>query len=93
MARMERLGARLHGRRRRVLTGTLALGALSLVAAGSALPAASVMATDDARGGTAIVECRSGIVTDGDVQTSSMSVTRVDAAHVPDLPGGCSVTP
>jgi len=77
---------------RRLLAGTMALGALSLFAAGCGFPESSVSA-DDAGGDTAIVECRSGIETHGDVQTSSMSVTRVDAAHPPELPGGCSVTP
>jgi len=77
---------------RRLLAGTMALGALSLVAAGCGFHESSAPA-DDAGGGTAIVECRSGIETDGGIQTSSMSVTRVDAAHAPELPGGCSVTP
>jgi hypothetical protein len=70
----------------------MALGALSLIAAGCGFPESSVSA-DDAGGDAAIVECRSGIETHGDIQTSSMSVTRVDAAHIPELPGGCSVAP
>jgi hypothetical protein len=82
----------VHGTRWRILAGTVALGALSLVTAGC-FRDASAVSSDDSLGGTALVECRSGIVTDGDVQTSSMSVTKVDAAHVPELPGGCSVTP
>ena len=73
----------------RRLVGATTLGALSLIAAGSALPA-SAGAADDTRGGTTIVECRSGIVTDGDVQTSSLVATRVDAAP-PELPGGCRI--
>jgi hypothetical protein len=64
---------------------------LSLLAAGSGYPA-SAASTDDSPHDAAIVECRSGIVTDGDVQTSSLVVSRVDTAP-PDLPGGCSVTP
>ena len=87
-----RLHGKVHGTRWRILAGTMALGALSLVTAGVGLSEASASA-DDTHGGTAIVECRSGTVTDGDVQTSSMSATLVDAAHVPELPGGCSVTP
>ncbi|HEX5586658.1 MAG TPA: hypothetical protein VFZ17_05080 [Acidimicrobiia bacterium] len=64
---------------------------LSLLAAGWGYPASAVP-TDDSPSDAAIVECRSGIVTDGDVQTSSLVVTRVDAAPS-ELPGGCSVTP
>ena len=65
------------------------LGALSLIAASSASPA-SAGAADDVRDGATIVECRSGTVTEGDVQISSLVVTRVDAAP-PELPGGCHI--
>ena len=40
--------------------------------------------------GSVIVECRSGVVTEGDVSMSAMSVTRVDAVPS-ELPGGCRV--
>jgi hypothetical protein len=83
-------GREIHARRR-ILAGTLAVGALSLATAGCGFPAAS--AVSGASGGTAIVECRSGVVTDGEIRTSSMSVTKVDATQVPELPEGCSVTP
>jgi len=79
---------RVRGTRLRLLVGATTLGALSLIAAGSALPASA--GADDTRDGATIVECRSGIVTDGDVQTSSMVATRVDAAP-PELPGVCHV--
>jgi hypothetical protein len=94
---MARRGAertsKVRGQRWQILTGTVAIGALSLATAGCGFPSAGARSAGDTTGDTAIVECRSGIVTDGDVQTSSLSVTKVPAAHIPDLPGGCSVTP
>ena len=74
----------------RILAGSVAVAALSIVAGGGH-PAASAVTAGG--GGTAIAECRSGIVTDGEILTSSTSVTEIDAAHVPELPGGCRVTP
>ncbi|MET0627031.1 MAG: hypothetical protein ABW033_01080 [Acidimicrobiia bacterium] len=71
---------------------TSALGMLSLFAVGCGYPASDAATTDDSARDAAIVECRSGTVTDGDVQTSSLVVTRVEAAP-PSLPGGCSVIP
>jgi hypothetical protein len=42
--------------------------------------------------GSRVLECRSGIVTDGDVQMSALTVTRVPAAQLPDTtPGDCSL--
>jgi hypothetical protein len=38
-----------------------------------------------------VVECTSGIVTQGDIQTSSMVVTKIPAGEHPDLPGDCTV--
>ena len=67
---------------RAVALGAAVLGALTL---GLALPASA----DDPAGG--IIECRSGIVTQGDVSMSSMVVARVPAAQLPDTPGDCSV--
>jgi hypothetical protein len=45
---------------------------------------------DDHANGSRIVECRSGIVTDGDVQMSALTVTRLPAAQLPLTPGDCS---
>jgi hypothetical protein len=76
-------------RRRRALPakavalGAAVLGALTL---GLALPASA----DDPAGGTGIIECRSGIVTQDGVSMSSMVVARVPAAQLPDTPGDCS---
>jgi hypothetical protein len=40
-----------------------------------------------------VVHCDSGVVTDGDVSTSSALVARVPAGvTLPDLPGECVVT-
>ena len=83
------------GARMPLLVGTAAIGVLSLVTAGSAFgsaDSADVTRTGVNRDSAAIVECRSGIVTDGDIQTSSMSVTPVDAAPH-ELPGGCRIVP
>ena len=84
------------GTRVPLLVGTAAIGVLSLVGAGSA--SGTSAGTNDVTGAgvtrqsAAIVECSSGIVTDGDIQTSSMSVTPVDAAPH-ELPGGCRIVP
>jgi hypothetical protein len=67
-----------------VALGAAVLGALTL---GLALPASA----DDPAGGTGIIECRSGIVTQDGVSMSSMVVARVPAAQLPDTPGDCSV--
>jgi hypothetical protein len=85
------LSTKVRGHRWHVLAGTMALGALALTA-GWGYVSPTAVSADDSHGDAAIVECRSGIVTDGDVQTSSIVVTRVDVAP-PSLPGGCSVTP
>ena len=52
---------------------------------------AAATAATDSPSGTAVVECSSGIVTQGDVQTSSRFVAKVPAGEQPDIPGGCTV--
>ena len=73
----------------RILAGAVALTATSFGVVALATPASA----DDPSGSTAVVECRSGIVTQGDVQTSSLSVTRIPSGSIPDVPGGCTVQP
>ena len=73
----------------RILAGTVALTATSFGVAAMATPASA----DDPSGPTAVVECRSGIVTQGDVQTSSLSVATIPTGSIPDVPGGCTVRP
>ena len=80
---------RVHLSRWRILAGTVAFAATSFGAAALAAPASA----DDPSGATAVVECRSGIVTQGDVQTSSLRVTAIPAGSIPDVPGGCTVRP
>ncbi len=68
--------------------GALALSAALLGVVSLATPALA----GDPSSGSHIIECRSGIVTDGDVQMSALTVTRVPAAQLPDTtPGDCSV--
>ena len=69
----------------RILVGTVALGATAFGVASIAAPAS---ATDQDRD-TIIVECTTGIVTQGDVQTSAMVVTKMPASALADIPGGC----
>ena len=69
----------------RILAGTVALGATALGIASSAAPAS---ATDPYRD-TITVECTTGIVTQGDVQMSAMTVAKIPASALPDVPGGC----
>jgi hypothetical protein len=87
MAMSER---KIHGRRWRLLVGSVAVGAAALGLASSGF--AATASTDEAPSSTAIVECRSGTVTNGDVQTSSLFVARVPAGEHPDLPEGCVQT-
>ena len=42
---------------------------------------------------SALVECRTGIETQGDVQISALVVARVPPASVPSSPGDCVVSP
>ena len=72
-------------RRWRILAGTVALTATAIGVAAVATPASA----DDPHRDTVIVECSSGIVTQGDIQTSALSVARVPADALTDVPGGC----
>jgi hypothetical protein len=83
------IGSRIHGQRWRILVGSVALVAAPLVLSSGGFAAAT--AATDSPSGTAVVECSSGIVTQGDVQTSSRFVARVPAGEQPDIPGGCTV--
>jgi len=87
---MARRDSKIHGQRWRLLVGSVALGAAALGLSSCGFPA-STAATDEAPSGTAVVECSSGIVTQGDIQTSSLSVTKIPAGEHPDLPGDCTV--
>ena len=82
-----RTARRLRARKQRwcVLFGTVALGAATLGIAGFATPASA----DDPHRDTIAVECSSGIVTQGDVSTSSMVVARIPSSALTDVPGGC----
>ena len=81
---------KIRGNRWRVLVGSVALGAAALGLSSCGFPATT--ASTDEPSGTAVVECTSGTVTQGDVQTSSLFVAKVPAGEQPDIPGGCTVT-
>jgi hypothetical protein len=74
----------------RLLGGSVTLGvvALGLSSCGFQSTTAS---TNEAPSGTSIVECRSGTITNGDVQTSSLFVARIPEGVHPDFPGDCAV--
>ena len=80
------------------LLGAVLVGTCSLVAAGSSsattnqgdTTTTTTTGTTGTTTGTVVVECRSDVVTEGDVSMSAMSVTRYDVAPT-DLPEGCSV--
>jgi hypothetical protein len=75
----------------RLLVGSVALGAAALGLSSCGFPATSA-STDEAPSGTQVVQCSSGIITQGDVQTSSLFVAKLPAGEQPpDLPGGCTV--
>jgi hypothetical protein len=76
---------RARQQRWRILAGTVALSATAFGVATFAAPAS---ATDPNRD-TIIVECTTGIITQGDIQTSAMVVTKIPASALTDLPGGC----
>jgi hypothetical protein len=73
-----------------VLFATAVIAVLSVVAVGSSSATADSgdSGASTTHTGSVIVECRSDVVTEGDVSMSAMSVTRVDAVPT-DLPGGC----
>jgi hypothetical protein len=79
------LRERAQRQRWRILAGTVALGATACGVASFAAPAS---ATDPHRD-TITVECTTGIVTQGDIQTSAMVVARIPASALTDIPGGC----
>ncbi len=76
----------------RLLVGSVALGAAALGLSSCGFPATSA-STDEAPSGTQVVQCSSGTITQGDVQTSSLFVAKVPAGQQlpPDLPGECTV--
>jgi len=80
---------KIRGNRWRVLVGTVALGAAALGLSSCGFP--TTTASTDEPSGTAVVECTSGTVTQGDVQTSSLFVAKIPAGEHPDIPGGCTV--
>jgi hypothetical protein len=80
--------SKILGRRWRLLVGSVALGAASLGLTSCGFPA-STASTDAPPSSTAVVECTSGTVTQGDVQMSALVVEREPAAEHPDFPGGC----
>ena len=73
----------------RILVGSVALGAAALGLAGGGI--ATATASTDNPSHTAVVECSSGTVTQGDVHTSSLFVANIPAGEHPDIPGGCTV--
>jgi hypothetical protein len=70
------------------LLGAASVAVLSLVAVGAS--SATGASSDDPKTDAVIVECRSDVVTNGDVSMSAMSVTRVDAVPA-EIPRGCRV--
>jgi hypothetical protein len=80
---------KVHGKRWSILVGSVALGAAALGLSSCGFPSATAATQDPS--GSAVVECSSGIVTQGDVQTSSLFVAKVPAGEHPDTPGGCTV--
>jgi hypothetical protein len=83
-------GSKIRGQRWRVLVGSVALGTAVMGASLGGVTAAT--ASTDEPSGTAVVECTSGAVAQGDVQTSSRFVANLPAGEHPDIPGGCTVT-
>jgi hypothetical protein len=80
----------INGQRWRLLVGTVALGAAALGLSSCGFPG-STPTTDEAPSNTAVVECSSGIITQGDIEMSALVVTKVPAGEQPDVPGGCTV--
>jgi hypothetical protein len=78
-------------RSRRFLAGAAVAGFAALAVTSSGVAAAADPA-DQAPSDTHVVQCSSGIVTQGDVQMSSAYATRVPAGEQADLPGGCVPT-
>ena len=82
--------SKTHGQRWRLLVGTVALGAAAFGLSGGGF-LASTAGADEAPSNTAVVECSSGTITQGDIQMSALVVTKVPAGEQPDVPGGCTV--
>jgi hypothetical protein len=78
------------GNRWRLLVGSVALGAAALGLSSCGFPATTA-STDEAPSNTAVVQCSSGPITNGDVQMSALFVARVPDGVPSDLPGGCTV--
>jgi hypothetical protein len=74
----------------RLLVGSVALGAAALGLSSCGFPTTTA-STGEAPSGTTVVECSSGTITNGDVQTSSLIAVKVPAGVHPDLPGDCTV--
>jgi hypothetical protein len=72
-----------------MLVGSVALGVAAIGASIGGVSMATASADEPSH--TAVVECSSGIVTQGDVQMSSLFVTKIPADEHPDIPGGCTV--
>jgi hypothetical protein len=83
---------KFRGTRWGVLAGSVALGVASIGITATALPSGAT--TGGGNGTTSVVECRSGVETDGDVATASSFAVRVPAdVHLPDtIPGDCVVS-
>jgi hypothetical protein len=67
------------------------LGAAALGLSSCGFPATTA-STDETPSSTAVVECTSGTVTQGDIEMSALVVERTPADEHPDFPGGCVQT-
>jgi hypothetical protein len=72
---------------RTIAAESVMLGAAVFCIVSVATPALASDPSDD----FAVVECRSGLVTDGDVQMSSLLAAKVPVTQLPEIPGECSV--
>jgi hypothetical protein len=84
--------SKIRGGRWRLLVGSVTLGATALGLTGVAVAATSTEPSDGPPSSTAVVECTSGTVTQGDVQMSALVVERAPGGEHPDFPGGCVQT-
>ena len=82
---------KFRGRKWGVLVGSVAFGVASIGVAAAAIPSGAT--TGATNGTTSVVECRSGVETNGDVSTASSYAVRVPAGQLPDtIPGDCVVS-
>jgi len=72
--------------RRRKAWALVALGVAALGIGSVATPALADSGSGDAPRG--VIECTSGVITDGEVSMSALTVTRTDT--LPTSPGDCS---